>query len=312
MAVIPTYSDEALASLDLFHRDQVGAIFYFEDQGAEAFYERLISKLFPSITRFWVVCLGGKTQVIAKARSVDQKNAHEASLPVVEEIFILDKDFDDILGTWCTIDRVFYLRRHSIENYLFQPEAIVQIALESAAGKLTRKDIAEKCTNLTQYVSDLKHSLIQMTRHFVLARRYSVPVTTSKMKLEALLEFSEEMYPMPVPLTIAKYRQTIMSHCVEKANDWLTVDEAFDHELARPMTSAPGVPAPTASDEDQIVGKHLLRCLVRYLTVRLHVRLEDIDYVELYMRLVNVIDLSPLSFLSAAVHGRFPSLAPAK
>lgn len=308
MDSFPEYSEEALASLDLFHRDQVDLIFYFEDQGAEVFYERLITRLFPKLKLFTTVCLGGKTQVLKKARSVILEDKNSKKLPAVNEIFIIDKDFDDLLNSHNKIDRVFYFHKHSIENYLFDIDALVAIAIEHSNGKLSRKNISEKCSDLDQYVIDLKTSLIEMTKHFFLVQRFRIPVESTKMSTEKLLSLSEETYPLPTKEKIQDYRTRIQEACTDVANDWLTLDQAFDLELAKPLKSAAACPIQSQTEEDHIVGKHLLGCFLNYLSKRLDLTLKTIDYVQLYLRVVNLIDLSPLSYLVQAIRQRYPAL----
>lgn len=107
---IPTYSEAGLDVIDAFYQDYVAAIFFFEDEHHESVYERILLRLIPTLRSFQVICLGGKTKIIAKAKEARPLGA--------KWLFVLDKDFDDLLGSVFSHKDVYYLRAFSLENYL--------------------------------------------------------------------------------------------------------------------------------------------------------------------------------------------------
>ena len=115
---IPEYSEFAKQVLDIFHLDSVDVIFFFEDEGYESVYEKLISRMFPQLRSVAVICLGGKTKCVAKAKETPKSNRK------IPYIFILDKDFDDLLNGVELIPNVYYLQKFSIENYLVDLPAL--------------------------------------------------------------------------------------------------------------------------------------------------------------------------------------------
>ena len=98
------YSEHGKAAQDLFVSEYATHIVYVEDSGAEVFYERLFQIMFPKLTDFDVVCMHGKSNV--------KNKMSEPRVPGLGYIFIVDKDFDDLLGA--SVDGLTYLDRYSI------------------------------------------------------------------------------------------------------------------------------------------------------------------------------------------------------
>lgn len=95
--------------------------FYVEDIGAEQIYYEILRKLFPNIRLAKIFPLGGKEEVIRAARSYNSDRLR---------VFLVDKDFDDILKTKVSLPNLFYLKQYSIENYLLEHEAVYAIIVE--------------------------------------------------------------------------------------------------------------------------------------------------------------------------------------
>lgn len=64
---MPRYSKAASFVLDKFFATANDINFYFEDEGWEAFYERLLARLFPNLNIEKIFCLGGKSEVLKKS-----------------------------------------------------------------------------------------------------------------------------------------------------------------------------------------------------------------------------------------------------
>jgi hypothetical protein len=95
--------------------------FYVEDEEQENFYHTTLNKLFPDISIDKIFPLGGKQNVIDAARlnQTDKK-----------KVYIVDKDFDDLLNIKQKLPNLFYLKQYSIENYLIEEPAIQQFIIE--------------------------------------------------------------------------------------------------------------------------------------------------------------------------------------
>src|SRR5688572_10690170 len=122
---IPSRSSAGLAARDIFYEQFNTVHFYVEDEHEENLYLEILTRLFPTVRITQIFPLRGKQNVLAHAQ--DPVNAPRAG----KSVYILDKDFDDLLGHIVKQENIFYLDRYSIENFLCEEDAVVQIALEA-------------------------------------------------------------------------------------------------------------------------------------------------------------------------------------
>jgi hypothetical protein len=118
---IPKKSTGYLFAESVFYEQFNKVEFFFEDEKKEELYYVIVKKLFPIVEFNRIFTLNGKNSVIEKA---------EKSLKKKNRVFIVDKDFDDILGlTRSDLPNLFYLEKYSIENYYFEENAILQLII---------------------------------------------------------------------------------------------------------------------------------------------------------------------------------------
>lgn len=299
--IFPEYSDIARDAIDLFLFQSADAIFYFEDSNHEAVYERLVNRIFPKASKIQIVCLGGKTKVIAKARVQDQ-------LPV-RSLFVLDKDFDDLLGKLETIPNLYYLNVYSLENYFLQLNALLQICVEERPTELTLTRARTMTPEWADFMDRLQHACSDAARLFIVARRFRVEIESTKMRVDSLLTGAETEWPIPTTEWIRNYREELKSRC-HGNNEWLSDDSALDVQLGKAFLRDDGSPSDLVdSDSDHLCGKHLLGCVRRYLRARLAVELDELDNISFYIRLVGHLDLSPFERLRRNILADHPILA---
>lgn len=131
---IPSKNDSYRLGEDVFFFQFNDVSFYVEDEEQENFFFCILTNLFPDIRIEKIFTLGGKDNVIEEAsENQDDK----------KKVFIVDKDFDDFLGEIVSYTNLFYLDRYSIENYLFEQDAIIGYII-SEKPKLRRTDIANQ------------------------------------------------------------------------------------------------------------------------------------------------------------------------
>jgi hypothetical protein len=134
---IPSYSEAGRAARDVFWDEFNDVNFYVEDEDQENLYFEILGRLFPGIRITQIFPLGGKEAVIRHVSDpVNQAKANKS-------IYIVDKDFDDLHGKVQDIDNLFYLSRYSVENFLIEENAVVQIAVDSTPKK-KRKELEER------------------------------------------------------------------------------------------------------------------------------------------------------------------------
>lgn len=296
---LPEYSLEGRFVLDTFHLEYVTAFFYFEDAEHESVYERLLHRIFPKIKKFQVICLGGKTKVLEKAREPRERDK--------KSIFVLDKDYDDLLGHVEVLPDVYYLHKYSIENYFSDVASLLHVVVDEMPREGTYGERATQLGDISAYVQELERRLIRVSRLFVVARKFRVSIPTSKISVEEMIEGCDEINPMPTDEWIAAYKERLKAS-TEAANDWLADNAALDPQLGDAFTRVKPCPLPALTDVDQICGKHLIGCLVRLVDIRLKANLCKLGVVELYIRLVNHLNTARFNFFAEALHRDHPSL----
>jgi len=296
---IPSYSEAGIDVLDAFYQDYVAAIFFFEDEHHESVYERILLRLIPTIRSFKVICLGGKSKVIAKAKEQRPAGA--------KWLFVLDKDFDDLLGSIFVHSDVYYLRAFSLENYLIDLSGVISLAVEMNPRGLTVRAARERCVVFPAYMLRLRTSLERIARLFVVARRHRVEIATTKLSVDDLLEGAEDDDPVPTEEWYGQYLGRFLG-ALPKAAEWLAQEELLRGELDRAFVRDMRVTFPVVPVGDQLCGKHLLGCLLRAAQSWLGVPFRELDVVELYARLAAHVDLKRLSFLEHAISADHPDL----
>jgi hypothetical protein len=151
---LPVRSPDGLAALDIFYDDFNDIHFFVEDEDQENLYEVVLRKLFPTLRIAKVIPLGGKKAVLAHAKGSNARD--EAPFGA----YLLDKDFDDLLGACVVHEAVFYLDRYCIENYFLDPDAVVEIVVESQPKEKRRMiqqtlDVQTKLPALAESSRDL-------------------------------------------------------------------------------------------------------------------------------------------------------------
>ena len=124
------YSDAALAVRPTFFASRADIIVIVEDMGKENFYTQILNQLLEGESKVYkVLGVGGKRQVIRRY----EERTEESTLA---EFFLVDGDFDDLLGRTCPDDEMFYrLQRYDIESFLVEEKAMSLIAEEERPRK---------------------------------------------------------------------------------------------------------------------------------------------------------------------------------
>ena len=120
------YSDEGLAARPAFFAPYHDVIIIVEDEGKENFYTELINRLIRGkLSSTQVLGVGGKRQVL------ERFEGREGNTQEWREFYIVDGDFDDLLGRQSPNSHIFYrLRRYDIESYLVEEAAVCTVAEE--------------------------------------------------------------------------------------------------------------------------------------------------------------------------------------
>ena len=120
------YSREGLAARPAFFAPYNDITIIVEDVGKENFYTQVMRRLLGNnLTIGQVLGVGGKHEVVQRC----SQRAHLQQ----QEFYLVDGDFDELLGLQCPNNMYFYrLRRYDIESYLLEEAAICSVAEEES------------------------------------------------------------------------------------------------------------------------------------------------------------------------------------
>jgi hypothetical protein len=156
---IPTKNDAYKLGLDIFYVQFNEIFFYIEDEDQENFYFCILKKLFPDVVFEKIFPLGGKNAVIEESEKylIDKK-----------KVFIVDKDYDDILNRLVRNPNLFYLDRYSIENYLIEKESLIDYII-GEKPRLKRKRI-DQLINLDELIIQIGETLHDLIILFIVVQ----------------------------------------------------------------------------------------------------------------------------------------------
>lgn len=150
----PKFSDEYRCGESVFFHQFNDVDFYVEDEDQENFYLCILRKLFPDVRLENIFPLRGKQNLIKHA-SVPQ--------PKRKSIYLVDKDFDDLLGRQCPQPNVFYLDRFCIENFLLEEKALIKFVIDENP-RLKMANVKRAL----QFQSNWDDTVLQLSKPFAL------------------------------------------------------------------------------------------------------------------------------------------------
>lgn len=297
---LPTYSEDAVFVMDLFVIDDVSAIFFFEDSGYEAVYERLIKRVMPNIKEFAVVCLGGKSKVRAKAEISQNRKFG------VPYIFIVDKDYDDLVGTVVRHKNLYYFRKYCFENYLIDANALKSIAVETDPKNLSANKVERELCDYGKFYEDLCGKYREITKLFIIARKFRIPdIKSTKMSIDELLEGSSAVWPVPTNEWIQAYKDQLSANCHGR-NSWLQDNDCLSGEIDNAFVVSQKIAE--INEEDHLSGKHLLWCIVRYVQNTLNIEIENDDKRSIFLRIIDKSKFDELEYLVDQIKNDHPAI----
>ncbi|MGF7229930.1 DUF4435 domain-containing protein [Arachidicoccus sp.] len=159
----PELFDSFLAGQDIFYAQFNDIEFYIEDTEQEHLYYNVLKILFPNIKFNKIFPLNGKGNVITESQSnvVNKK-----------KVFVVDLDFDHILGTKVNHPNLFYLKKYSIENCLISKKAIYEL-IRLKDSKLKDSDI-DQLFDYNDLLSKTADCLSEIASSFILIQQHSL------------------------------------------------------------------------------------------------------------------------------------------
>jgi len=194
MSGVPAYSEDALQVRDIFYSRVSPIIFFVEDENQENLYEMIFRKAFPKIIDFEVFPLNGKNNVLVHAKT-------NLSVDVVKRIYVLDKDFDDLMGLCVDAENVFYLDDYCIENAIVEEFALMQICVEEFPR--SKRSTIRNRLRYSHPISLWVSLLDRLFRSFFLIKKYDLGIPNCDLTPE---EFTSNGQPSELDiLKITRY-----------------------------------------------------------------------------------------------------------
>lgn len=242
---IPRKSSNYLFAESVFFEQFNKVEFFYEDNKREELYYVITKKLFPTVEFNKIFTLNGKDSIIEKAeRSRARKN----------RVFIVDKDFDDILGVIrADLLNLFYLTRYSIENFYFEEDAVLEFII-SQMPTVNRSQLRFK-------LSPLKKDIILKLRHlscyFFIVQKNRIP--NLKAASQPIEMFFCDLEPTkPDKQKISLYRKSIRDE-LKKISSLASYNQAIND--AKKMMQFDTL----NNIFNNIPGKHCISLLVKLL-----------------------------------------------
>jgi len=225
---IPTRSADGLAALDVFYQEFNDINFYVEDEDQENLYEIILKKLFPTTKIARIFPLGGKCAVLNHALS-------DSNLQITAyRAYLVDKDFDDLLGTQLHHPNVFYLDRFCIENFLTEERAALEVVIENHPKK--RRDELSAHLKLDEVIDGCYTSLRPLFALFFGVQHLKVPMKNCSIAPEAFCD-PRRLWELK-PDVLEAYRQELVAQSQAAGIEPPINDPLADPRL-RPAVEAP-------------------------------------------------------------------------
>ena len=167
---VPQKSAGYLYAQSVFYQQFNEINFFVEDIEQENLYFIIIRCLFPKIQIAKIFPLGGKSQIITHAH---------ANSTAKKSVYIVDKDFDDLLEKFVQLPNVFYLERFCIENYVLEEGAVVRFVI-SEKPRMKAPEVQKKLNFLSFLTSSLG-GLQPLFALFLLAQRKNLELKTTSL-----------------------------------------------------------------------------------------------------------------------------------
>lgn len=279
--LFPRRSPEALAVLDIFYDEFNDVHFFVEDEDQENLYEVILRRMFPELKIARVFPLGGKQAVLDHAPCViDEGEGRPRS------IYLVDKDFDDLLGIRVQKPSLFYLDWYCIENYFADPDAILEVMVETVP-KLKRPEIAANLA-LPAMLMDLMDSLRPLFQMFYCVQRFGLQLKNCSLPAERFCNTKNRWHVDPVALAEYKVKVALAASSTPHAA-----------ALADPL-SHPEIAALAQLDPHRLIsGKHLCTLVFHYLKSKYN--LGSITFESFLFRVCKNSSLSALNCLASEI-----------
>ncbi len=241
---IPAKSNAYLYAQSAFFAQFNDVDFYVEDQSQKSLYTCILGRLFPKLTVDRIFPLGGKGPLLQHAAA--NKTSRKS-------IYILDKDFDDLLGTKSPLPRLVYLDRYCIENYVLEPDAIRRFIVSEKPSETIA--LVEHTFDVGAFLAKSVSNLRSLFFHFLLVQKYALGLDNTGMHIARFTEANRGW--LVDQAKVQSYQRQVIAACsalTSVAGEKRQYASAFELRRRKALTG------------QNISGKYLLALLLRRIT----------------------------------------------
>lgn len=275
----PEIPQSFLVNQDLFY-DQFNDIdFYVEDQYQENLYFRILKRFFPDIKISKILPLGGKEFVIQEAVNFIGNR---------KKVFIVDLDFDEILGLKIERENLFYLQAYSIENYLIEENAIIEFIKEQNP-KVKNEEILG-AFNLSEFKLECINLFSDIIKSFLVIQEYVLGMPNVSLGPSYFYKLSDSN-PQINPITWPRHITSIDLKLkeIDPQNDFFYKMATYNEHFENLETAINNIP-----------GKYLINFLKHRIESLFNIAKTNIE--SLTYRLSGHCSLNNLEFLQIGIH----------
>ena len=277
----PTKSRNYLYAESVFHVQFNDVDFYVEDADKQSLYYSILSRLFPDVQIDRIFPLGGKPAVIHHAQNNRTRR---------KSVYILDKDFADLLGILVSLPTVVYLDRFCIENYILEPVAIWRFVVAERPTLTEHK--VRTSLDIPEFIRTAIRDLRMLFFHFFMVQKHGFTLENCGMPVA---RFTRDNRQWDIDeAKVRKYQKQVATKAAAVGID-LSMERqrySIDFEMQRRRLLGRNVS-----------GKYLLTLLLRRICRLFSVRGTSLDSAT--FRLAEYCELSALRDFRAQVSKRF-------
>lgn len=254
---MPTKSKAYNTGLDIFYVQFNDIFFYIEDENQENFFFCVLKKLFPDILLEKIFPLGGKKNVIEESKSyIGDKT----------KIYIVDKDFDDILNKIEHGPNLFYLDRYSIENYLIEKDSFIEYII-GERPRINKQNI-EPILNLENVMINIGTTLSDLIILYIIIQDHCLGIKNVDQNHERFVNYNGSF-----TIKTDQYLQfkSEVKVSLENKDKRLRID--------RQIKNYKNIVSANSYDSivHHIPGKYLMKMIKHFIEHQLHLNSRDID-----------------------------------
>lgn len=229
----PEITDSFLRGQDIVYTQFNDIEFYVEDIEQENFYFEIFKKLFPNLKFEKIFPLGGKSNVFTEAGN-NRGNK--------KKIYIVDLDFDEILGVKNENENIFYLERYSIENYLLQIDALTSIIIEERP-KIKHQDIFD-LFDFNAFLDESKTLFAELICRYLVIQKHELGIENVKNDTARFCDFTVTPAIIKSPQLVIYHNQIEIALRAKnsslKINTQINLFKKHFRNLLQAMRNIPG------------------------------------------------------------------------